>query len=147
MFITDVYSIPDTFWACAGTKTIPDSLNRTGLLFTNNKGDFGAISVTERSCAAPSLKVENHTSFCTILWCRVNRYSDRWGSVQVGAGTGIYWDEVNNQERGLGFSSPNPSLPTAPHDVHCLSTDLSQFRAVALHESNWKSEEGWPGEG
>ena len=32
---------------------------RIGLLFTHN-GDFGAISVTERSCAAPISKVKSH---------------------------------------------------------------------------------------
>ena len=34
----------------------------TGLLFTHKKGDFGAISVTERSCAAPISKLESHIS-------------------------------------------------------------------------------------
>ena len=31
---------------------------RIGLRFTNKNGDFGAISVTERSCAARISKVE-----------------------------------------------------------------------------------------
>ena len=35
---------------------------RIGILFTHNNGDFGAISVTERSCAAPIPKVERHIS-------------------------------------------------------------------------------------
>ena len=35
-------------------------LYRIGLLFTREDGDFGAISVTERSCAAPISKVESH---------------------------------------------------------------------------------------
>ena len=35
---------------------------RIGPLFTHNNGDFGAISVTERSCAAPIFKVESHIS-------------------------------------------------------------------------------------
>ena len=33
-----------------------------GLLFTHENGDFGAISVTERCCAAPISKVESHIS-------------------------------------------------------------------------------------
>ena len=35
---------------------------RIGILFTRKNGDFGAISVTERSCAAPISKVERHIS-------------------------------------------------------------------------------------
>ena len=35
---------------------------RIGLLFTHKKGDFGAISVMERRCAAPISKVESHIS-------------------------------------------------------------------------------------
>ena len=38
-------------------------LHRIGLLFTNRNGDFSAISVTERSCAAPFWKVERHTDW------------------------------------------------------------------------------------
>ena len=58
---------------------------------THNNSDFGAISVTERSCASPILKVERYISdrFCAILWCTVNRYSDRSGSEEVGIRTGI----------------------------------------------------------
>ena len=43
---------------------------RIGLLFTNKNGDFGAISGTERSCAAPISKVECFISdrFCATLW-------------------------------------------------------------------------------
>ena len=35
---------------------------RIGILFTQKNGDFGAISVTERSWAAPISKVESHIS-------------------------------------------------------------------------------------
>ena len=35
---------------------------RIAILFTRKNGDFGAISVTERSCAAPISKVERHIS-------------------------------------------------------------------------------------
>ena len=38
------------------------SYRTLGLLFTPNKGDFGAISVTELSCAAPISKVESYIS-------------------------------------------------------------------------------------
>ena len=33
-----------------------------GLLFSHKNGDFGAISVMERSCAVPSSKVKSHIS-------------------------------------------------------------------------------------
>ena len=35
---------------------------RKGLLFIDKKGGFGAISVTERSCTAPLMNVDGHTS-------------------------------------------------------------------------------------
>ena len=48
---------------------LPDSLfapaqkpYRIGILLTYRNGDFGAISVTERSCAAPIPQVERHIS-------------------------------------------------------------------------------------
>ena len=36
--------------------------NRRGLPLTGKNGDFSAITVTERSCAAPILKVERYIS-------------------------------------------------------------------------------------
>ena len=36
--------------------------NRRGLPLTSKNGDFSAITVTERSCAAPILKVERYIS-------------------------------------------------------------------------------------
>ena len=46
-------------------------------------GDFGAISVTERSCAAPISKVERPISdrFCATLRYSMNRYLDRIAEV------------------------------------------------------------------
>ena len=35
---------------------------RIGFLFTHRNGDFGAISVTERSCSATISKAESHIS-------------------------------------------------------------------------------------
>ena len=35
---------------------------RIGLLFSHKNGDFGAISITQRSCAEPISKVESHIS-------------------------------------------------------------------------------------
>ena len=47
-----VYTITDS--SCTGTN----QLERIGpLLLTHENGDFGAVSVTELSCAAPILKV------------------------------------------------------------------------------------------
>ena len=51
-----VHTIPDSF--CAGTKTIPDRAS----VYTHKNRDFGAISVTEQSCAALISKVESHIS-------------------------------------------------------------------------------------
>ena len=44
-----------TLYCWSGTKTLPD---RTSV--THENGDFGPVSVTERSCAAPILKVDRH---------------------------------------------------------------------------------------
>ena len=70
------------------------------LLFIHNNSDFGAISVTEGSCAALILKVERHIldRVCALLWCTVNRYSDRSGSEEEGVRTGIPETEVNIQD-------------------------------------------------
>ena len=114
--------------------------NRIKLLFTRKNVNFGAISVTEQSCPTTSLKVERHTSFCAMLWCRVNRYSDRCGSEQVGAGTGIHWDEVNIQERGLAFSSPNPARPTATTGGSLFVNRLVPFPCRC---SSWKQLKKW----
>ena len=53
-----------------------------GPLFTHKHGDFGAISVTERSCDVSITKVAHYISdrFCATLECSVNRYSDSSGS-------------------------------------------------------------------
>ena len=60
--------------------------HRIGLLFTHKNCDFGAISVTERSYAAPLSIKERHISnrFCATLWYNVNGYSDRSGSGLIG---------------------------------------------------------------
>ena len=60
---------------------------RIGFLFTHKNGDFGAISVTERSCHAPILRMERHLSdwFCAYF-----------GAVSTGI-----WTEMNKWERGL----------------------------------------------
>ena len=63
-----------------------------GLLFTHKNGDFGAISVTERSCAPPISKVESRISDWFTLWCNLDRYSLRNGSEQVGARAAIHWN-------------------------------------------------------
>ena len=55
---------------------------RIEIVSTHKNGDFRAISVTERSCAAPISKVEPHISdmFCATLWCNANKYSHYSGS-------------------------------------------------------------------
>ena len=65
--------------SCVSTKTIPD---RDCVHTQVKNGDFGAISITERSCTAPISKMEPHISdkFCATLWCNVNRYSHYSGS-------------------------------------------------------------------
>ena len=52
---TSSHQIP--YSICPGAKIIPD-----GLLFPHKNGDFGAISETERSRAAPISKVKSHIS-------------------------------------------------------------------------------------
>ena len=42
---------------------------RIGLLFTHNNGDFGAISVTERSCPHVISKLESH------IWDKCSHYT------------------------------------------------------------------------
>ena len=72
-------------------KTIPG----IRLLFAHKNGNFGAISVTDRSCAAPISKVERHKwgRFCVTLWSSVNRYQpDCSRSEKVGGSTGIHID-------------------------------------------------------
>ena len=44
-----------------------------GLVFTHKNGDFGAISATERSCAAPISKVERHISHRILIYRKVFR--------------------------------------------------------------------------
>ena len=53
-----------------------------GLQNSHKNGCGGAISVTERSCAAPISKVKRDLSdkFCVILQCSVKTYSARRGS-------------------------------------------------------------------
>ena len=43
----------------------PQKSSRIGLLFTNNNGDFTAISVLKRSCTVPISKVESQY---TVNW-------------------------------------------------------------------------------
>ena len=55
MFLS--HYIPDSF--CAGAKTVSDR-DSVHTYFTHKNGDFGAISVKERSCAPLISKVEFH---------------------------------------------------------------------------------------
>ena len=98
-----------------------------GLLFIYENDDFGAISVTERSCAAPITKVERHIS--DRFWTG-KRYLDHSGSELIGARTESLWatcaeTEVNIQEWGLGLSSPNPLGQLLRQDVRCMWTTCS----------------------
>ena len=58
-----VHTIPYSF--CARIKTISDTI---ACLFTHKNGGFGAISVTEQSCAATISKAESH------IWDRCSYY-------------------------------------------------------------------------
>ena len=57
---------------------------RIGLLFTHKNDDFGAISVTERSSAAPFSKVESHISdrFCASVNTFLDRCED-WNQLRL----------------------------------------------------------------
>ena len=107
---------------------------RIGLLFTHMNGCGVAISVTERSCAAPISKVERDISdrFCAILWCKVNTYSARYGSKYVGARTGTHWDgsKYSGVRTGI-YECTKPSRPTTP--ARCLCSQTVQSRVAALH--------------
>ena len=48
---------------------------RLEILFTEKNGDFGAISVTARSYAAPRIVIFRK-GFCATLWYSVNRFSE-----------------------------------------------------------------------
>ena len=52
----------------------PRKSNWIGLLFIHKNRFYGAISLTEKSCAAPISKVERHLSerFCATLKCNVD---------------------------------------------------------------------------
>ena len=79
------------------------------------RGDFGAISVTERSFAEPILKVECFISdrFCATL-CDAEEQ-----------GLESTETEVNIQEWGLGFSLPNPLGQPLRLDYRCVWTTCS----------------------
>ena len=52
---------------------------RMALLFTDKNGDFGAISVTERGCTAPIIKVDRHMSDRSLplfvaMWKRIGLF-------------------------------------------------------------------------
>ena len=102
-------------------------LCQIGLLFARKNGDFGANSVTERSCAAPITKVERHIS--DRFWTG-ERYLVHSGSELIGARTESLWatcgeTEVNIQEWGLGLCSPNPLGQPLLNDVRCIWTTCS----------------------
>ena len=91
------------------TKIIPD---KEGFCSNTENGDFGWISMTERSCAATISKVDHilSDSLCASLWCSVSTYSDRRGSKRVGVRTGILCIK--------------PSRPTAPARGSMCVNDL-----------------------
>ena len=91
-------------------------------MFPLTNSDFGAISVTVRSCAAPISKVERHIwdRFCFILWCDVNR-------------TGIHWVRrkyLGKEERGLDFSASNSLGHPMRYDVRCMWMTCSSSRPL-----------------
>ena len=72
-------------------------------LYTQKSGDFGAISVTARICAAPISKVERHLldKLCATLWCCVKRYSDIAEMIKYQRGLESTETEVNIQVEDL----------------------------------------------
>ena len=79
--------------------------HRTGLLFTHTNGDFGAISLTARSCGTPVFESgSSHIGkVYPTLSRNVNWYSDRSVSKWGGARTGIDWDESEHLEKRTGI--------------------------------------------
>ena len=109
---------------------------RVGILSTHMNGDFGSISVTERSCHAPISKVERHISdrFCATVWCKVTAIRTVAEVNKQEREMKLAVPEVNTQEWGLGFSSPNPLDQTAPAWCSmCVNNLFHQFYAVAVH--------------
>ena len=101
-----VHPISDTF--CVSTETIPDKA-----LFAHKNGDFGAISVTERSCAA----------LHTLVQCKqVIGPWQKWKSRS---------EECNPLKRKQIFRSEDwdllhqTSSQLLQHDVWCVSTTCS----------------------
>ena len=133
-------TLPDSF--CAGTITIP-----VGYLFTHKNGDFGAISVAERSCAAPSpiSKVERYISdrFLVTLWCSGNRYSNVSLSFPIQCwATCIleHWDDCNTQintGEGENHSSVSRFMTSSPYSE--LQQDRSTLHSPVgiAHTAAW----------
>ena len=117
-----------TLYWIALTQTIKPY--RIELLFINKNGVFGAISVKERSCAAPISEVDRHISDRLLLFRLVNRYSDRSGSKWVGARTSTHWDGSRYSEVRTEIKCTRPSRPTTLHNsawyyVRCVWTTCS----------------------
>ena len=62
---------------------------RIGVLFTHKNGDFGAISVTERSRAELEIGASHIGWVLSHSLVQCEQVSNRCGSEQVGAMTGI----------------------------------------------------------
>ena len=120
-----VHPVPDDIWPARKPY-------RIGLLFTHKNGDFGTISVLERSPAWPISEVYQKMSYpvcvAATFWCSVNRHLDRSG---FGARTGFHWDGCKYSGVRTGIWFIKPSLPTAP--AGWMLTTCSSHCDVAAH--------------
>ena len=100
-----VHTIPEAF--CASAKII-----RIGPLLTHKNG-CGAISATERSCAARISKVKRHTSdrFCAKLWCSI-------GGFRVTSSAPCWW--TVNKRSLISSLSLSTSICSFHHCYLCL---------------------------
>ena len=103
-------------------------------LFTHKSGDFGAISVTERSCTATILQVDCHISD-RFLPLFVTVFSGVW-TVRVGERTGTHLDGSKYSEVRTGIQCTRPSRSTVPARVQKVSKVcepvLAQFLGLII---------------
>ena len=100
----------------------------------HKKGDYGAISVTERRCTTPILKVDRPRFVVRLfLSAWTGRCSDRTGSKWVESRTGTHWDGSKYSE----FSAkPSLLIPSARWSM-CVN-DLLHF--CAEEDSHFQNE-------
>ena len=100
----------------------------------HKKGDYGAISVTERRCTTPILKVDRHWFVVRLFFSAwTGRCSDRTRSEWVESRTGTHWGGSRYSE-----FSVKPSLLTPSARWSMYVNDLFHF--CADKDSHFQNE-------